>query len=87
MRLAPLALGLIGSAVLLAPHTASAQPAAPAVNTEAWVRAHYNKYEYRIPMRDGTKLFLSVMEPQPGAFKDHGPYPFLMTRTPYSCGP
>src|SRR5206468_1782294 len=45
------------------------------------------KYEYRIPMRDGVKLFASVYVPQPGAFRDHGPYPFLMQRTPYSCGP
>ena len=71
--------------------TAAAQQqsheATPAVSSEPWVRAHYNKYEYRIPMRDGTRLFVSVLEPQPGAFKDHGPYPFLMQRTPYSCGP
>ena len=58
-----------------------------AVDTEAWVRAHYTKYEYRIPMRDGSRLFVNAMVPQPGAFHDHGPYPFLMTRTPYSCGP
>ena len=38
-------------------------------------------------MRDGVKLFVSVYTPQAGAFKDPGPYPFLMTRTPYSCGP
>lgn len=57
------------------------------IDSEAWVRAHYTKYEYRIPMRDGVKLFVSVYAPQPGAFKDHGPYPFLMTRTPYSCAP
>ncbi len=57
------------------------------VNSEAWVRAHYTKYEFRIPMRDGTKLFVNAMVPQPGAFPDHGPYPFLVTRTPYSCGP
>ncbi len=58
-----------------------------AVDSEAWVRAHYTKYEFRIPMRDGTKLFVNALVPQPGAFMDHGPYPFLMTRTPYSCGP
>ena len=76
------------SAAPLATHLlAQEHEAAPAVSSEAWVRAHYNKYEYRIPMRDGAKLFVSVLEPQPGAFKDHGPYPFLMQRTPYSCGP
>src|ERR1700733_3625186 len=61
---------------------------APAANPEEeFIKTHYAKYEYRIPMRDGVKLFVSVYTPDPGAFKDPGPYPFLMTRTPYSCGP
>jgi uncharacterized protein len=62
----------------------------PAFDTEAFARAHYAKYEYRVPMRDGIKLFVSVYVPQAGSFGpkgDNGPYPFLMTRTPYSCGP
>jgi hypothetical protein len=47
------------------------------------IRAHYTKYEYRIPVRDGVHLFTSVYVP-----KDTSrPYPFLMTRTPYSVGP
>lgn len=47
------------------------------------VRAHYTKYEFRIPMRDGKRLFTSVYVP-----KDLSqPYPFLMTRTPYSVAP
>ena len=46
-------------------------------------REHYTKYEYRIPTRDGKKLFTAVYVP-----KDHSKrYPFLMVRTPYSCGP
>jgi len=61
-----------------------AQAAAPAAN---FIASHYAKYEYRIPMRDGVKLFTAVYVPQTGDFKDAGPYPFLMTRTPYSCGP
>ncbi len=63
------------------------QAQAPAFDTEAYVRTHYSKAEYRIPMRDGAKLFVSVYSPDLDAFKDAGPYPFLMTRTPYSCGP
>jgi len=59
---------------------------APAAGDD-FVKTHYAKYEYRIPMRDGVKLFTAVYVPQVGAFKDAGPYPFLMTRTPYSCGP
>ena len=60
---------------------------APGPNEEEFIKTHYAKYEYRIPMRDGVKLFVSVYTPLAGAFKDAGPYPFLMTRTPYSCGP
>ena len=29
-----------------------------------YVRAHYTKYEYRIPMRDGVKLFTAVYAPK-----------------------
>jgi len=51
----------------------------------AYIRGHYSKYEFRIPMRDGVKLFTSVYVP-----RDAGPlrrYPFLMVRTPYSVAP
>jgi uncharacterized protein len=51
--------------------------------TEDFVRAHYTKYEYRIPMRDGVRLFTAVYVPKASAFPaDPGPYPFLMDRTP-----
>ncbi len=60
---------------------------APATSQEEFIKSHYAKFDYRIPMRDGAKLFVSVYTPQVGAFKDAGPYPFLMTRTPYSCAP
>ena len=49
-----------------------------------YVRAHYTKYEFRIPMRDGKRLFTAVYVPKDSAA---GPYPFLMDRTPYSVGP
>lgn len=55
--------------------------------TEESVPAHYTKYEFRIPMRDGKRLFTAVYVPKTGAFADKGPYPFLMDRTPYSVGP
>jgi putative CocE/NonD family hydrolase len=51
----------------------------------AWFRAHYTKFEYEIPMRDGITLFTSVFVPN-----DAGPskrYPFLIDRTPYSVAP
>jgi hypothetical protein len=50
---------------------------------EDYVKSHYTKYEYRIPMRDGAKLFTSVYVPK----DDSQPYPILMDRTPYSVAP
>lgn len=50
---------------------------------ENYVKTHYTKYEYRIAMRDGKKLFTSVYVPKDAAQA----YPFLMERTPYSVAP
>jgi putative CocE/NonD family hydrolase len=47
------------------------------------IRAHYTKYEFRIPMRDGKRLFTAVYVPKDTSKT----YPFLMTRTPYSVEP
>jgi hypothetical protein len=71
--------------IAIAPVLAAAQqpPAAP----DEFVRSHYTKYEFRIPMRDGVRLFTAVYVPKPGAFADAGPYPFLMDRTPYGVEP
>jgi len=50
---------------------------------EDYVKSHYTKYEYRISMRDGKRLFTSVYVP-----KDTSqPYPILIDRTPYNVGP
>ncbi len=62
------------AAILFLPHAALGQGLDQ-------VKAHYTKYEYRIPMRDGKKLFTAVYVP-----KDQDQrYPILLTRTPYSC--
>jgi putative CocE/NonD family hydrolase len=53
------------------------------VAKEDYVKSHYTKYEYRIPMRDGVKLFTSVYVPK----DDSQPYPILIDRTPYSVAP
>jgi uncharacterized protein len=56
-----------------------------AVKSAAEIRARYTKFEFRIPMRDGAKLFTAVYVP-----KDAAPskkYPFLIERTPYSVSP
>jgi putative CocE/NonD family hydrolase len=47
------------------------------------VRATYTKFEFKVPMRDGVKLHTAVYVPK----DDSRPYPFLLTRTPYSCQP
>ncbi len=62
---------------------AAALPAAVAAQGLEAVRANYTKYEHRIPMRDGKKLFTAVYVPKDASQK----YPILMTRTPYSVGP
>ncbi len=47
------------------------------------VESRYSKHEYRIPMRDGVRLFTAVYTP-----KDTSElYPILMTRTPYGIAP
>jgi len=47
------------TAVTFVPHAASAQPPVDPKQL-AETQAHYTKYEYRIPMRDGVKLFTAV---------------------------
>jgi putative CocE/NonD family hydrolase len=49
----------------------------------AEIKSTYTKYEYRIPMRDGKRLFTSVYVPKDQSQK----YPILMSRTPYSARP
>jgi hypothetical protein len=48
-----------------------------------YIRSNYTKFEYRIPMRDGVRLFTAVYRPTDISKK----YPILMMRTPYSVGP
>lgn len=55
----------------------------PAEPEEDYVKAHYTKYEYRIPMRDGVHLFTSVYVPKDASQS----YPFMIDRTPYSVSP
>jgi putative CocE/NonD family hydrolase len=48
-----------------------------------YVQANYTKYEFRVPMRDGVKLFTSVYVPKDASQT----YPILLNRTPYSVAP
>ena len=47
------------------------------------IKAKYTKYEYRIPMRDGKRLFTAVYVPKDDSHK----YPIMLKRTPYSVAP
>ena len=78
---------IIASLLLAASAAAFAQAQVPvlaaAPPVEYSIKENYTKYEYRIPMRDGVKLFVAVYVP-----KDQSKsYPFLVERTPYSAGP
>jgi len=48
-----------------------------------YIRENYTKYEKRIPMRDGVKLFTAIYTPNDPSKK----YPILLLRTPYSISP
>jgi uncharacterized protein len=48
-----------------------------------FIKSHYTKYEFQIPMRDGKHLFTSVYVPKDTGAK----YPIMLTRTPYSVSP
>jgi putative CocE/NonD family hydrolase len=67
---------------------AGAAAAATGASTEraAAIRANYSKFEYRIAMRDGIKLFTSVYVPK-DVFSDGKTYPILMERTGYNVAP
>lgn len=64
-------------AFLFASLTLSAQENADSL----YMRAHYEKFEYRIPMRDGAELFTVVYVPKDKSKK----YPFLINRTCYNA--
>ncbi len=48
-----------------------------------YVKANYTKYEVRIAMRDGKKLFTSIYVPKDDSEK----WPIMFDRTPYSVAP
>src|SRR5271157_1911716 len=58
-------------------------PASLAAQGVEYLKANYTKYEFRIPMRDGARLFTAVYVP-----KDRSQsYPILLSRTPYGVQP
>ena len=52
----------------------------------AYVRENYSKYEYKIAIRDGVKLFTAVYIPKDVAAEGKT-YPILLVRTPYNVAP
>jgi putative CocE/NonD family hydrolase len=56
---------------------------APLDTNAVWLAEHYTKYEYRIPMRDGVRLFTRVHVPK----EDSEAWPIILTRTPYALKP
>ncbi len=58
---------------------------APPVGAQGreFIQAHYTKYGFLIPMRDGVRLFTTVFVPKDGTRT----YPIMFERTPYSIGP
>jgi putative CocE/NonD family hydrolase len=57
--------------------------AAEADTNAVWLAEHYTKFEYRIPMRDGVRLFTRVYVPK----DDSQAWPIILTRTPYALKP
>ena len=77
--------GLVSGLLLCAPAQAGTGAAAALAQAAAEaapppVDERYTKYEFRIPMRDGVKLFTVVYLPK----DTRKTYPVLMMRTPYS---
>lgn len=77
-------LGLLAGLWLGSPASfVDAAPIDPPDATAAWLAEHYTKYEFRIPMRDGVRLFTRVYTPK----DDTQSWPILLTRTPYALKP
>src|SRR5580765_1723320 len=90
-RVAAAALLLSSVALAQAGRGAPAAGATPAASSNAAERAaaireNYTKFEYRIPMRDGVKLFTSFYVPK-DVFTDSRTYPMMMQRTGYNVAP
>ncbi|MCC6859179.1 MAG: CocE/NonD family hydrolase [Bryobacterales bacterium] len=71
----------VSAAAQTQPHQ-TPRPSTDAERREHFL-AHYTKYEHRIPMRDGVRLFTAVYVPKDASRT----YPFLLLRTPYTVAP
>jgi len=73
---------LVAALSYCAANQASAADPTPDTNA-VWLAEHYTKYEHRIPMRDGVRLFTRVYVPK----DDSQAWPIILTRTPYALKP
>jgi putative CocE/NonD family hydrolase len=89
MSLAARCTVILALLTLTSPASAQAQKKAdgtPEKDERAeYIRSHYTKFEYRIPMRDGARLFTSVYVPNDASANKR--YPVLLMRTPYTVSP
>ena len=76
-------LTLFGGLYAEDPRAEDKDPAEPFEADQAYLKEHYTKYEYEIPMRDGVKLFTAVYAPK----DQSSSYPILIHRTPYGIRP
>src|ERR1043165_647971 len=74
---------ILRAAALLFLACTCARAAEIADTNATWFAEHYTKFEYRIPMRDGVRLFTRVFVPK----DDSRPWPIIITRTPYALKP
>jgi len=81
MKMLPAAARFVVAGLLLA--AARGWAAEPGDTNTTWLAEHYTKYEHRIPMRDGVRLFTRVYVPK----DDSHPWPIVLTRTPYALKP
>ncbi|WP_460618995.1 CocE/NonD family hydrolase [Hymenobacter ruber] len=76
---------LLLAVLLLAASPAAQAQTSPRAQDSAFVKANYTKLDRQVTMRDGVKLYTTIYVPKDASTAS--PYPFLMTRTPYSAGP
>jgi predicted acyl esterase len=69
--------------VSAADQKAESKPAKLEPADREYLEANYTKFEFKIPMRDGVRLFTAVYAPK----DESESYPILIQRTPYGIRP
>ena len=74
--------GIVASTLVLLTLGTARSASSQTPPDSAAARALYTKHEYRIPMRDGVRLYTAVYVPRDSTAR----YPFLINRTRYGVG-